>query len=92
MFESEFGVTIFGYLRGKRFIAACRDLRTTDELIYRIASRYQLGSASHFAKEFTERYGVSPTEYRERFRHGSTVTEEDTEKYIGSIYDGIKLE
>lgn len=92
VFESEFGVTIFGYLRGKRFIAACRDLRTTDELIYRIASRYQLGSASHFAKEFTERYGVSPTEYRERFRHGSTVAEEDTGKYIGTIYDGIKVE
>lgn len=92
VFEAEFGVTIFTYLRERRFVAACRELRSSDELVYRIASRYQLGGSSHFAREFTERFGVSPTGYRERFRGETAVWEEDTARYIGTIYDGIKTD
>lgn len=71
IFEEHFGVSVYSYLRDRRFAAACRELRRTGELVNVIARRFQLGSPSYFAREFVKRFGMTPVEYREYFRKGS---------------------
>lgn len=87
VFEDTFGVTIYKYLRDRRFAAACRELRNSDELIYVISERFQLGSPGFFAREFRERYCMTPGEYRRRFRSGSAPRSEDIE--FETIYDYV---
>ncbi|MCI8387228.1 MAG: helix-turn-helix transcriptional regulator [Clostridiales bacterium] len=73
VFENEYGTTIYKYLRERRFAAACRELRQTDDLVYMIAERYHLGSPSFFAREFKKRFGITPNDYRERFKNGALI-------------------
>ncbi len=87
VFEEAFGLTIHRYLLDRRFAAACRELRGTDELIYVIAGRFQLGSPGFFAKEFRKRFCMTPNEYRRRFRNGSQDISGDIS--LETIYDYV---
>lgn len=90
VFEQEFGVTIYRYLRDRRFAAACRELRRTNEYIYVVAARFQLGSPGFFANEFFKRYGVTPAEYRRQFRNSVGLPADDDQYTpFGTIYDSI---
>ena len=87
VFEQKFGVTVYQYLRNRRFSAACRELRQTDELIYVIAERFKLGSPGFFAREFRERFGMTPNEYRQRFKKPELAS--DSDFTFETIYDYI---
>ena len=87
IFEAHYGVSVYSYLRDRRFAAACRELRRTGELVNVIARRFQLGSPSYFAQEFFKRFGMSPVEYREYFRKVSMPDPGDTGN--PTIYDYV---
>lgn len=87
VFEGAFGMTVHKYLLEQRFAAACLELRRTDEMIYVIAERFQLGSPGFFAKEFRKRFCMTPNEYRKRFKNGSIIS--DTDINIETIYDYV---
>ena len=90
VFERAFGVTVYKYLRDRRFAAACRELRYSDELVYVIAERFQLGSPGFLAKEFAKRYGMTPSEYRRRFRNSDNFSAGDEPfGLLRTIYDSI---
>lgn len=93
VFEQAFGVTVYKYLRDRRFAAACRELRHTDELVYVIAERFQLGSPGFFAREFAKHYGMPPSEYRRHFKNSDGLSSDDEQFYpLGTIYDVIRDE
>lgn len=52
------------YLREKRLFHACRDLRYTDDAIGVIAHKNGFSSASVFGRTFSEKYGITPVQYR----------------------------
>lgn len=68
MFKKETGENFSLYLLDFRLEKACELLRQSEEKIYNIA--YDVGFQSHnyFNNIFKERYGMTPKEYRKRFR------------------------
>lgn len=75
-FDERFDTTIYRYLRDRRFAAALRDLRLTDDPVGKIRERYRLGKSGYFAAEFRKSFGMTPGEYRERFRNKSLTLNE----------------
>lgn len=86
-FGERFDTTIYRYLRDRRFAAALRDLRLTDDPIGGIRERYRLGKSGYFASEFRKSFGMTPGEYRERFRNQSLTLDE--EHMTRTLYDYI---
>lgn len=87
VFYEAFGVTVYKYLLERRFAAACRELRTSNELIYVIAQRFQLGGPGNFACEFKKRFCMTPSEYRERFKNSNVLNDSDVK--FETVYDYI---
>ena len=46
-------------------------LRDPSMRVKEIQARVGIGDASHFCRDFRDRFGVSPTEYRYQFTHAS---------------------
>ena len=97
-FAARFDTTIYRYLRDRRFAAACRDLRLSDLPISAIREKYRLGTGGYFSACFKESFGMTPGEYRERFRKSSTLTgrrEEpvgnDQVDKVNTIYDYLPV-
>jgi transcriptional regulator GlxA family with amidase domain len=67
MLKRDTGLTFVTLLRSSRVRAACRLLQTTTLSMKEIASRAGFSSASHFARNFKNECGVSPSEYRAGF-------------------------
>jgi DNA-binding response OmpR family regulator len=67
-FREELGQTVFEYLRGERLAIAQRLLTTTALSVANIAEEIGFSSAANFATAFRERFGVTPSTYREERR------------------------
>lgn len=65
-FRKEYGTTIFGFLRDVRLENAAKLLTDTTKPIKEIAVSSGIDDQNYFSRVFTERYGCSPTVYRER--------------------------
>lgn len=87
-FEQKFGISAYEYLRSQRLAAAARELRSTDELVYVIAARFQLGSSGFFASEFKKCFGMTPNQYRKQRGAHSSIC--DAPEYE-TIYDYIPM-
>lgn len=70
IFKNELGVTPIKYLIEIRIEKAKKLLRRNDIPIIEIASRCGFGSSAHFASNFKRLAGVTPSEYRNTYRHG----------------------
>ena len=60
------GVTVFEYLREERMKEACHLLTTTSEEVQSIGLELGFTSGANFATAFKERYGVSPSLFRQK--------------------------
>jgi transcriptional regulator GlxA family with amidase domain len=67
-FAAEVGATPAQYIAGVRVEAARRALETTTDTVDAIAGRCGFGTAETMRRTFARRLGVSPDQYRQRFR------------------------
>jgi AraC family transcriptional regulator of arabinose operon len=68
LFKSETGQTLTQYLKEARMCKAQLLLDTTFLSVKEIMHRVGVNSDSHFARDFRETWGQSPTQYRARNR------------------------
>ncbi|MGE4488276.1 MAG: helix-turn-helix transcriptional regulator [Kiritimatiellales bacterium] len=66
-FKALFGTTVFGYLRDKRFQRAEMLLKAGDLSVLEIANEVGYSNPGHFARGFSERFGVTPKDFQSRF-------------------------
>lgn len=76
LFKQHFAVTPYKYLMRVRLMAACDLLATTPLPVSAISSRTGFYDASHLTNEFRREHGMSPSEYRARFRMGPSYRTE----------------
>lgn len=67
-FKSETGVNVQTYIRDQRMLLAKNLLVATDLSVQEISERLYFCSRSYFADTFHKHTGLSPTEYREKYR------------------------
>lgn len=72
IFKNEFGIRPGLYVRNLRLDEAKRLLENTDLLISQIADEVGIGNDVSLRRWFSEHFGVSPKQYRERFKYGET--------------------
>ncbi|MCP3755281.1 GlxA family transcriptional regulator [Streptomyces sp. TBY4] len=70
IFKSELGTTPAAYIESARVELARGRLETTDATLERIASACGFGTADTLVRAFRRTLGITPTEYRLRFRTG----------------------
>lgn len=63
-FKSQYGQTVFEWLREYRLERAKTYLTNPDQAITNIALNCGFSSASHFTQTFKSHYGITPTKYR----------------------------
>lgn len=73
LFHKDTGRTPAEFVESARLEAACRLLADTDLTVKMIASRCGIGSAASLRRIFTRRLGVSPAQYRDKFRAQATT-------------------
>lgn len=72
-FKEQTGYTIVEYRNKKRMELATEMLKNTNKKIITIASELYYDSISHFLRVFKKEYGITPTEYREKFKNSRQV-------------------
>ena len=72
LFQENLHMSPVEYITGYRIRKACQRLIETDESITQIAYSCGLGSSSYFGKLFRERFGATPTEYRQKWHDRNT--------------------
>ena len=68
LFKKHTGMTLIEYKQKFRLDKAKRMLATSDKTISEIASECGWGSTTYFSGSFQKSEGVSPTEYRRKYR------------------------
>jgi transcriptional regulator GlxA family with amidase domain len=66
-FNRMYNLSVNEYVRNLRLEEARQLLETTDLNVSEICYRIGLSSRSYFSKQFKEKYGRSPTKYRQQF-------------------------
>ena len=104
MFRNVFHTSVGGYVTKRRVTAAARELQKRERSTLDIALEYGWGSAEAFTRAFSRVWGMTPTEYRRRWRFSGLCPKLDiprqfmhkgelimTNKYdISELYDYIK--
>lgn len=72
------GMTIHQAVSFKRMERAADLLRTTDLLVKEVAYRTGIVDQSHFGRDFTKVYGLSPAAYRLFYRRNSEAQQESS--------------
>lgn len=67
-FRSNMGMTVFEYLNKIKIEFACKLLMDHDLSIMEVCFDSGFNNLSHFNKQFKNRTGVTPSEYRKRFK------------------------
>ena len=67
-FNRVYGMPVFSYARKARMEAAADQLKETQDSILEIAGKYGYENGSKFAMAFRSVMGVSPSQYRRRYR------------------------
>lgn len=104
MFRNVFHTSVGGYVTKRRVTAAAKELQQRENSVLEIALKYGWGSAEAFTRAFSRVWGMTPTEYRRRWRFSGLCPKFDiprklmyngelimTNKYdISELYDYIK--
>lgn len=77
LFTEQVGVSPARYVAAVRIDAARRSLETTTDTVDVVARRCGFGSAETMRRTFARQLGVTPDDYRRRFRHVSTTPATD---------------
>lgn len=75
-FREDLGQTVFEYLRGERLRIAQRLLTTTSLSVANIAEEIGFSSAANFATAFRDRFGVTPSTYRDERQKDDSAADE----------------
>lgn len=67
-FTAELGAPLATYVERVRIEAARRALANGDDPVEAVADRYGFGTAETLRRSFHRHVGVSPSDYRDRFR------------------------
>jgi transcriptional regulator GlxA family with amidase domain len=81
-FTEQTGTSPAQYVAGVRVEAARRTLETTILTVDAIAQRCGFGTAETMRRTFTRRLGVSPDQYRQRFRTSNDRTSNEPDRTI----------
>ena len=68
MFRNVFHTSVGGYVTKRRVTAAAKELQKRERSVLDIALEYGWGSAEAFTRAFSRVWGMTPTEYRRRWR------------------------
>jgi AraC family transcriptional regulator, transcriptional activator FtrA len=68
-FEAMIGTTPRRWLNAQKIVRACRMLETTDQSVAEVAHEAGFADQSSLWRHFTRQVGISPANYRRRFRH-----------------------
>lgn len=104
MFRNVFHTSVGGYITRRRVTSAAKELQQREESVLEIALKYGWDSAEAFTRAFSRVWGMTPTEYRRRWRFSGLCPKFDiprkfihkgelimTNKYdISELYDYIK--
>lgn len=72
--RAETGMTPAQHLKGMRMQEARRLLETTFLSVKQVSAGVGIGDVSHFVRDFKKAYGLTPTQYRERYSEGVRLT------------------
>lgn len=67
LFRTETGLPPIAFLREKRLEIACELLENSWERISQIGLQVGMPHDSHFTRDFKNKYGITPTEYRKQY-------------------------
>jgi AraC family transcriptional regulator of arabinose operon len=73
LFKAETGQTVAQYLKDMRLEKARVLLRSTLLTVKEVMHRVGVANDSHFARDFKESCGLSPTQYRDRNQEPSSI-------------------
>ena len=104
LFRNVFHKSIGDYITRRKLTAAAKELQQREMTVLDIALKYGWGSAEAFTRAFSRVWGVTPTEYRRRWRFSGLCPKLDfprnlmykgecimTHRYdISELYDYIK--
>lgn len=71
IFAESTGKSVMEYVREYKLIRAAQTLRTSSAIILDIALDFGYANPENFARAFKGRYGVSPSDYREKHKNSS---------------------
>jgi transcriptional regulator GlxA family with amidase domain len=67
LFQAELNISPVQYIRNLRLEKACQFLETTFLRVKEGMFIVGINDQSHFVRDFKEKYGLTPTEYRNRY-------------------------
>ena len=79
IFPKHMGVTFITYLNTVRIKAACELMKKEKDSILEIANKCGFSSSQYFCKVFKREKGMSPSEYRAKFKVVSSKTRKEKE-------------
>jgi len=87
VFKKEIGLTIVEYINQKRVYASLEKLKTTDDLILKIAINHGFISQEYYSEIFNKYLGVSPKTYRKFTRVNANISNEELETIRTNLVD-----
>lgn len=86
IFLSHTGFTVTAYVNYIRLKKASEFLRCTDKTVLEIALEVGYNSHEGFIKAFKKKYGMTPSEYREKYRNSIMQWGDFTDKTVAARF------
>ena len=77
IFKKELGMTIIDYINRKRIYNSLEELKTTDDMMLKVALKHGYVSQEYFSEIFSKYMGVNPLTYRKFTKVNTTISYED---------------
>ena len=76
-FKKELRMTIIDYINRKRIYNSLEELKTTDDMMLKVALKHGYVSQEYFSEIFSKYMGVNPLTYRKFTKVNTTISYED---------------
>ncbi len=77
IFKKELGMTIIDYINRKRIYNSLEELKTTDDMMLKVALKHGYVSQEYFSEIFSKYMGVNPLTYRKFTKINNTIDYDD---------------